>query len=390
MKVLIYSNPNLLDCDLPLVRALQEKGIDVTYLLEVNANGTNSTLLTVKNGHKYNGIIPASSYPELSIFSKYIDINKFYLRNYYKKSKIPLLDAFVLSIKSFKFLKREHFDIIQRTQVYFFTDVILYFFRKRTIKIVHDPFPHSGNTMNGLTSLFYKIGMKLIPRFVVLNRSQYDRFCEVYNKDKEKVLLNCLGVYDCYTLFRKDEDAKQIKPNNVLFFGRVSKYKGIEYLCDAMPIVRQSIPDATVTIVGGGEYYFDITKYEKLGYYSFVNRYVTTSELSAFLTECSVVICPYTDSTQSGVVMTAFSHNKPVIASCVGGLAEQVDDMKSGILVPPKDSNALAKSIVKILQDSQLYKKMKDYINKEYYTGDRSWNSIAEKYINFYSDTEKR
>ena len=384
MKVLIYSNPNLLDCDLPLVRALQAKGVDVTYLIETSARGTNSTLLTIKKGHAYNGIESASVYPEMTFFSDYLNLDKVYFRNYYRKLRIPLIDALSLSIKVFKFLKDNQFDVSQRTQVFFFTDIILYYFRKKIVKMVHDPFPHSGSVLRGWTKFFYDFGMKIIPHFVVLNQTQYDKFCEFYKKNRQNVLLNQLGVYDCYNIFHKNEEVIKEGKNSVLFFGRISKYKGIEYLCEAMRIVRESVPDATITIVGGGNYYFDIEEYKALGYYNIINKYVSAQELSVYLAECTMVVCPYTDATQSGVVMTAYSHNKPVVASDVGGLSEQIDDRKSGLLVPPRDAQKIAEGIMEILQNAPLREGMKEYIKKEYYTGSRSWNTIADKYIEFY------
>ncbi len=385
MKVLIFSNPNLMDFDIPLVRSLQEKGIDVTYLIEVNSNGTNSTLLSIQNEHKYNGIEKATTFPEFNFLSGYLNLEKVYVRNVYKSSRIPFADALLLTIHNYRFIKKNNFDIIQRTQVFFFTDVLLYVYRKRIIKIVHDPFPHSGNRMKGWTKFFYKLGMKIIPRFVVLNKTQYDKFCNVYKKDKKNVLLNSLGVYDCYNLFHNENEVIKNKNNNVLFFGRISKYKGIEYLCEAMKKVHQIIPDATVTIVGGGEYYFDIDKYRVYDYYTFVNRYVTAKELSVFLKECSIVVCPYTDATQSGVVMTAFSHNKPVVASKVGGLAEQIEDGKNGLLVPPRETEKLADGIIKLLKNTEFRNNMEDYIKMEYYRGGKSWGAIANRYIDFYN-----
>lgn len=382
MKILIYSNPNLLDYDLPLVRALQNKGLDVTYLVEMDYKGTNSTLLSIKDGHAINGIEPASAYPEFAIFSSYLDLNKVYVRNYYKKHKIPFVDKLILSLKCFRFLKKNKFDIIQRTQVFFSTDIIMYYFRKSIIKIVHDPFPHSGDLMKGWTKFYYNLGMKIIPRFVVLNRTQYHQFCDVYNKKEENVLLSSLGIYDCYNLF--NSDGLKPRKNNILFFGRISKYKGVEYLCEAMELVRHKIPDVTLTIVGGEKYYFDIDKYKKIDGFEFINRYVSAQELSGFLNECTIVVCPYTDSTQSGVVMTAFSHGKPIIASEVGGLAEQIENGESGILVPPRNSEKLSEAIIELLQNHQLYRHIKEYINYEYNTGRRSWDFISNQYIDFY------
>ena len=108
------------------------------------------------------------------------------------------------------------------------------------------------------------------------------------------------------------------------------------------------------------------------------------TDIAKYLQECTITVCPYIDATQSGVIMTSYSMGKPVIASNVGGLGEMVEDKKSGLLVSPGDVNELANSIITLLRDDDLRMHMREYIRNEYYEGEKSWNSIANKYIEFY------
>lgn len=375
------------DCDIPLIRSLQNKGVDVYYLLEMGADVTKGTIIDMSVGKNRNDIIPATEYKELEIFSDYIDLSKVFVRSSYRKHKLPLIDEFCLSLKTFKFLLHHKFHVIQRTQVFFRTDVILYYFRKSLIKMVHDPFPHSGNKMRGQTLFFYKLGLNVFKHFVILNKNQYQSFCNVYKKNPENVLLTRLGVYDCYNIYNTSSITK---PNNILFFGRISKYKGVEYLCQAMNIVLKQIPDATLTIAGGGDFYFDITGYINNPNIEFRNRFIGVRELSDLISSCTVVACPYTDATQSGVVMTAYSKNKPIVATSVGGLAEQIANGKTGLLVPPRNPNELAKALIKILSNKNLQKEMEENIKTMKSEGDISWSSIADSYIGFYNKVLKK
>ena len=58
------------------------------------------------------------------------------------------------------------------------------------------------------------------------------------------------------------------------------------------------------------------------------------------------------------VILEAMSCKKPVIATRIGGIPKIIDDGKNGLLVPPKDSEALAKTIIKILENPKLAKKI--------------------------------
>ena len=144
MKILIFSNVHMADCDIPLVSALQKSKDDVYYLIEMESRGSSGTIIDVPIGKKHNGIIPASEYPELGIFSNYLDLSKVFVKNHHRRFRIPFIFEIILSIKTLFFILRLKFDVIQRTQVFFGTDIILYLFRKKLIKMVHDPFHHSG------------------------------------------------------------------------------------------------------------------------------------------------------------------------------------------------------------------------------------------------------
>ena len=153
-----------------------------------------------------------------------------------------------------------------------------------------------------------------------------------------------------------------------------------------MELVHKIIPEATLTIAGGGKYYFDIGKYSNLPYITIKNHYINMEDLATLLVNCSLCVCPYTDATQSGVIMTSFSLGKPVVATNVGGLSECIENKKSGILVPAKNSKALAEAIISLLSDRQLLNSMSDYILNEYNQGEKSWEKIAEKYITYYQN----
>lgn len=381
MKILYYSAPSFADCDFPLVKALQEAGHDVTYLIALAPYNLKSTLFNIKEQIAENAIIPAAQYPDLKVYENYMDMSKVYIVNRtVKQDSSP--QALRITLKVARFIRKGRFDVVHTDCMLGMWNLMLYkLFGKKMVLTVHDPFPHTGEVTT--RKMFnYKMAMRSVRKFVLLNNKQKDKFCETYQVDPKQILVNRLGVYDNICTFVKREKAQA--NHNVLFFGRISPYKGIEYLCQAMMKVREQVPDATLTIAGGGKMYFDIEPYQKQEWVKVINRYVGMDELAGLLQSCALSVCPYTDATQSGVIMTSYSLCKPVVATNVGGLGEMVEDGKTGLLVPPRDVDALACAITALLKDDARREKMADTIQNDYFVGDKSWKTIAEKYIGFY------
>ncbi|MFB3814501.1 MAG: glycosyltransferase family 4 protein [Terriglobales bacterium] len=141
----------------------------------------------------------------------------------------------------------------------------------------------------------------------------------------------------------------------VLFFGRIWKYKGLEYLIKAEPLITARIRDVVFVIAGEGE---DLAWYRSMMAHPdrFVirNEYVDDAERDELFRQASVVVLPYIEATQSGVAPVAYGFAKPVVASSVGALSEVVEHGRTGLLVPPADSQQLADALVHILLNPEL------------------------------------
>lgn len=383
MKILYYSSPSFADCDFPLVKTLLEKGHEVIYLIELSPHSCHRTLFNIDKCLPFDDIIPASSYKELLIYSNYMDLNQVYIMNNGGNGNI-FFRSFRNTLKVAKFIKNRKINVLHTDMLFTGFRPMLYFLCRHWIITKHDPFPHSEEV--SIKTTFYRwLSFLLCNKFVVLNNKQLDKFCFTYHINSTNVLVNRLGVYDNIHAFVQKN--WQTRRHNVLFFGRITPYKGIEYLCEAMVKVHEIIPDATLTIAGGGEFYFDISKYDHLPYIEIKNRFVEMEELARLIYECAIVVCPYKEATQSGVIMTAFSMCKPVVATKVGALGEMVEHGKSGLMVEPCDQNSLSNGIIQLFSDSKELEDMSSYIKEKYFHGERSWGAIADKYIEFYQKT---
>ena len=140
----------------------------------------------------------------------------------------------------------------------------------------------------------------------------------------------------------------------VLFFGRIWEYKGLDYLIRSEPMVTARFPKVKFVIGGQGE---DFDRYRKMmvhpEQFEVHNGWISDEQRGQLFSEASVVVLPYVEATQSGVVPIAYTHRKPVIATHVGALPEIVEHERTGLLVPPRDSEALANAICDLLESPE-------------------------------------
>jgi glycosyltransferase involved in cell wall biosynthesis len=157
-------------------------------------------------------------------------------------------------------------------------------------------------------------------------------------------------------------DYSNIKPiyngeNYILYFGRISKEKGIKTLIDSM----RNLPEIQIKIVGDGPQLEEYKKYSSEKMLSNVTFLGPKwgSELKPIIEKSEFVILPsewYDPSPY--VVLQSFSYGKPVIASNIGGLKDLIINNENGLLFEPGNSNELSESIKKLIIDKKLIKKM--------------------------------
>ena len=209
-------------------------------------------MVDVKEQIQKDGIFKASRYKEFDAYRNYMSFDKVYVINRTEKSAFHPKNI-ALFIEFASFIRQIRPDVINVVGGIDVLSSILLKFRKKLVLTVHDPFPHTGE-QSFRREFFRKLALKTFPRFVLLNKSQKNDFIKAYKLRADQVFTTRLGVYDCIYNFVKDGGGDGA--NNVLFFGRISPYKGIEYLLRAMKIVHCRIPDATLTVAGGGRMYY--------------------------------------------------------------------------------------------------------------------------------------
>jgi glycosyltransferase involved in cell wall biosynthesis len=144
-----------------------------------------------------------------------------------------------------------------------------------------------------------------------------------------------------------------------LFFGFVRPYKGLAVLIEALPLVLPRVPDLRLLVAG--EFWEPAHQHMAragalgvAGHVSIDDRYVPNEEVGAYFAAADLVVLPYLEASQSGVVTQAAAFGLPAVASRVGGLPDSIVDGVTGLLVPPGDAVALADAIARVLTEPGL------------------------------------
>jgi glycosyltransferase involved in cell wall biosynthesis len=137
--------------------------------------------------------------------------------------------------------------------------------------------------------------------------------------------------------------------NKISFLGRISKYKGVELFIEAIELTNKNFPDEQYWVAGKpiGNYYIPKTE-QIISNLKLELKHLSNQELTDIISDSKVIVCPYIESTQSGVIMTAYALCKPVIVTNVGGLPEYVKN-NTGIICEP-DPLSLNKAIEELIQ----------------------------------------
>ena len=176
----------------------------------------------------------------------------------------------------------------------------------------------------------------------------------------------------------------------ILFFGFIRKYKGLETLLRAMPVVKIYDPRILLLIVGevwGGrrEYNRYVSLIKELGLEGntlFINRYVFNEEVEIYFKACDFVILPYTNGTGSGILQIAYGMGRAVAATRISAFEDVVEEGRTGCLVPPADEKQLAEAIIKMYENGLLPSMEKEIIE---YKSRFEWSMMIDQITRFYS-----
>jgi glycosyltransferase involved in cell wall biosynthesis len=139
----------------------------------------------------------------------------------------------------------------------------------------------------------------------------------------------------------------------ILFFGNIARYKGLEFLVEALPVVAAQHPEVRLIVAGrpkGAEAYWQgiEERISALGLDARVTKrieYVPDAETEVYFKAADLLVLPYTHVFQSGVLFLGYNFGLPAVAADVGALKEEIVEGETGFVCPPVDATALAEAI---------------------------------------------
>ena len=207
---------------------------------------------------------------------------------------------------------------------------------------------------NSVQKIFYRFGLKNVDIFIAPSK---------YIEDVAKAEMFSQIIHIPYFIeplkFQEWLRFQELKHNhNLLFVGRLEKFKGVEFLIKAIPAVIKAFPQTTLTVIGDGPHkndLIDLTKTLHLEDSIQFKGWIDNKELGTYYGKASIVVTPSTVPEAFGlVILEAMSVGRPVIATNIGAIPEIIDDGVNGYLVEPNNSEQIAEKALKLFSEEIL------------------------------------
>lgn len=350
MTVVYYMQVCFLDVTIELAKVLKNY-VDLHVLIEITPHGKNLTILDVENIPEGKTLVR----PEEILTEK----SNLYLQQYFKGAASvhfvvhPHRTGLSFStlqnnFRVWNYIKQFKPDIIHFETVGMRAIGMLPFLhRLKNICItIHDPVPHTGeNSWKIKLPRVFFFNAPVKKKFLFYSRFAKEQFEQHYKRiNRPKQVLKMSPYSFLQHLVKKEPAGKAY----ILFFGRISPYKGIDKLLEAMPAVLEEFPDERLIIAGKtipGYTLNEAMLTRCKDNITLIEKHIPNEELAELIQGAKFIVCPYTDATQSGVLMTAFGLQTPVIATRVGSFPEFIEDNVNGLLVDGNDSEQLSDRI---------------------------------------------
>ena len=262
--------------------------------------------------------------------------------------------------------------------------------RCKVISILHNVVPHEPRFFDAPLTRYFLSGC-------TGNVTLCDEVAEDLKRLSPKAL-NITLFHPIYGHFgekmprEEAEKALGLKPGmrNLLFFGLIRDYKGLDILLDAFGKL-----DSGYQLIVAGEPYGSFVKYRNIIDRSpakdrirLFTRYIKDSEVKVFFSASDLAVLPYRSATQSGISAIAYHFEVPMVVTDVGGLRQSIGDCGTGLVAPKADADCVVREIRTYFSDANLKTLCVNSIKAE---KDRlSWRTFSKRLLEFSDNLYKK
>lgn len=214
------------------------------------------------------------------------------------------------------------------------------------------------------------------------------RFCHTLLTLSAAVMDKARGLYACANqkhqlilfhppfYYLKDEKKFKTHPEKILFIGRILPYKGLDLLLDAFENLNKT-HDITLTIAGDG--FLSETQLQRIQNLDVQldQGWMDDTRFASIMASHDLVVLPYTEASQSGVIAAAYGLKVPVVVTPIGALPEQVEQLGAGWICEEVSSISLYKCLKFVIEEEVYFKKC-----SEMKSPDEWWYIFLERLCN--------
>jgi len=385
MKITILTGGDDPSYALPLLSALIEKGLTVDFVGSDKMQNDD----IVKNGNVNYLNLRGAQNPEAPMQEKIVRIVKYYLRLIKYAATTDSQIFHILWLNKF-----EHFD---RTMLNIYYKLL----GKKIIFTAHNINAGERDKRDSwLNRVTLKFLYSIVDHIFVHTNKMRQQLISDYDIFDKKITVIPFGINNYVPTTKLTRQQAREKLNIavndkvILFFGRITEYKGLDLLITAFAAVARRQKAVKLIIAGrierGYASYWEGIKKEIAGRgleeRVLVNtHFVPDNEVEVYYKAADILILPYRHIFQTGVMFLSYNFGLPVLATDVGSLKDEIIEDRTGFVCRPEDPQDLAGKIELYFQ-SELYRNLKEnriwikkYANEKY-----SWEKIAETTVEVY------
>ncbi len=381
LSVLYVTVPSYFDLEISLLRELNAI-TDLTVMMLIIPQSLKSSAFAIEKIPSKAGIYNWTEIKGLQKYAKLVPLENF---KFVIAPTNALREMHQVKPLIKDFLKDHHFDILHGTSLSKFANYLYPVFGgiKHRILTLHDPIPH-----NKLSLPRQLINETTIARFrnvLLLNNSLTDAFLKRFHFRTPKLFYSRLGVYDFLKSFPCKEISNLNTDKYILFFGRIEEYKGVDNLIRAFKASEAKQLGYKLVIAGKGVIHESIEDDSIVVF----NHYIQNDILSNLIRNAYFSLATYLSATQSGVIMSSFALETPVLVTPVGGLPDYItssDGEQMGYICGNTSADSIKEAINYLLNNPiQVARFKRNIANAIAPDGDLGWRKIANDIKSIYS-----